>query len=273
MTTLIESKARPYGSSKGMIVSMVLHGTLLAAALYGTSQVLLPPREKFEAHPILYVAAPPPPPIHVAPEPLPPVKAPPKAKAAPSAPKQLVQPKPRVAPTPKAPDAPKAPVLVAPTTVALSLPSVDLKAPPTIVDVVGIPEPARTAPAATSGSARGGDDDAGGSKGGLGSGASGKAYDENQVDRAVEVTRAAEPRYPDALKSVNVEGVVRMSFIVGANGKVEPGSIQVISTPHRLFADAVRTALLATRFRAAEANGNKVRQMVEQSFSFRLDKQ
>ena len=86
------------------------------------------------------------------------------------------------------------------------------------------------------------------------------------------MTRSSPPRYPDALKSVGVEGVVAMRFIVSAEGRVEPGSIDVISTPHKLFADAVRTALLNTRYRPAEAGGHAVRQLVEQTFHFRLEK-
>jgi protein TonB len=116
-----------------------------------------------------------------------------------------------------------------------------------------------------------GEDGGGGGGKGLGSG-SGRAYEENQVERAVQVTRQPTPRYPDALKSVGVEGVVSMHFIVGADGKVEPGSIEVISTPHKLFADAVRTSLLNSRYRPAEAGGHAVRQLVEQSFTFRLEK-
>ena len=118
------------------------------------------------------------------------------------------------------------------------------------------------------------DDKTGAKRGkGLGSGGAGKAYDENQVDRAVEYTRSSPPRYPESLRSVNVEGIVVMRFIVSADGKVEPGSIQVVSTPHKLFGDAVRTALLNTRYRPAEADGKAVRQLVEQSFSFRLGKE
>ena len=41
------------------------------------------------------------------------------------------------------------------------------------------------------------------------------------------MTRGASPRYPEALRSVNVEGEVVMQFIVGADGKVEPGSRDV----------------------------------------------
>ena len=36
--------------------------------------------------------------------------------------------------------------------------------------------------------------------------------------------------------------------------------------------DAVRTALANTRYRPAEAGGRSVRQLVEQNFTFRLEK-
>jgi protein TonB len=283
MATLLESGARPYGSRKGIAVSVVLHGALIAGAVLGTAKVVLPPREKVEEHPILYVAAPPPPPVH-APDPLPEVKPPPKAKApakalfrAPPAPRRVQAPQPR--PVQAQPKVPSTPALVAPTKVALSLPAIDLKAPPTIGDVVApaAPELTRAGGVSREGSVKGGTEDGdveGGrsGKGGLGSGSSGRAYEEDQVERAVQVTRSAQPRYPDALKSVGVEGVVAMRFIVGADGRVEPGSISVISTPHKLFGDAVRMALLNTRYRAAEAGGRAVRQLVEQTFTFRLEK-
>jgi protein TonB len=275
MATLLESGARPFGSSKGVAISMVIHGAIIAAAVVGTASVVLPPREKVEAHPVLYVASPPPPPVHIAPTPLPAVKAPAKA---PPAPKRLQAPQPRlVQPQPKVP---ATPALVAPRKVALSLPAVDLKAAPTISDVVAPPaqEPIKASGVSMQGAVKSSDGEGdeesrrGKGGGGLGSGNSGKAYDENQVDRAVQVSRPATPRYPDALKSVGVQGAVLMRFIVDAEGRVEPGSIDVISTSHKLFADAVRAALLNTRYRPAEAGGHAVRQMVEQTFTFRLDK-
>lgn len=270
MTTLLESKARPFGSTKGVALSMVIHGSIFAAIVFGTARAVLPPREKIEEHPVLYVAAPPPPEVRVAPEPLPVVKAPPRAAAQRvEAPKPKVpQPKPIVVPTP---------AIVAPTKVAISIPTVDLKAVPVSIDVSPvIAEPAKPSSDFSGASAKkAGDNDAeGGGRGknGLGSGSAGKAYEENQVDRTVEVTRPSAPRYPEALRSVNVEGAVVMRFIVSADGHVEPGSIEVISTPHKLFGDAVRVALLNTRYRPAEAAGHSVRQLVEQTFHFRLGK-
>lgn len=276
MATLLESGARPYGSSKGVAVSFVLHAALIGAAVAGTAKVVLPPREKIEEHPILYVASPPPKPIEMAPEPLPKVT-PPKAKApekvfkAPprQAPRQAVQPRPV-----QQPNVPTTPALVAPTKVALSLPPVNLNAAPTISDVVAPPvqDVIKSSGVSREGSVKSDADGDGGGRGGLNSGSSGRAYEENQVERAVQITRQSQPRYPDALKSVGVEGVVAMRFIVSAEGRVEPGSIQVIDSPHKLFSDAVRQSLLNTRYRPAEAGGRSVRQLVEQTFSFKLEK-
>jgi protein TonB len=271
MTTLLESGAKPFGSSKGAILSMLIHGGLIAGAIYGTAQVVLPPREKVEEHPVLYVASPPPPPVPAPPKPLPAVKSPPKAKAPE---KVYVAPRRVAAPPQPQPKVPATPALVAPTKVALSLPAVNLQAAPTISDVVA--PPSGDVISSKGGVSREGsvksDGDVEGGKGGLGSGSSGKAYSENTVDRAVSPIRQAPPRYPESLKSVGVEGTVSMRFIVGADGRVEPGSIDVISTPHKLFADAVRKSLLESRYRPAEAAGHAVRQVVEQTFTFKIEK-
>lgn len=59
-------------------------------------------------------------------------------------------------------------------------------------------------------------------------------------------------------------------FVVDTAGRVEPGSIEVTSTTNPLFAQSVRSALIAARFRPAEVRGAPVRQLVQQSFSFVL---
>ncbi|MDQ3996106.1 MAG: hypothetical protein M3303_03715, partial [Gemmatimonadota bacterium] len=73
------------------MLSVALHGVLIAGAIFATRSVVLPPREKVEEHPILYVATPPPK-VFVAPEPLPEVKKQPAAKSprvAPPAPRRV----------------------------------------------------------------------------------------------------------------------------------------------------------------------------------------
>jgi periplasmic protein TonB len=267
VTTLLESKARPYGSKKGAALSVAVHGALIAAAVVASGTAMLPERETIEEHSVLFVAPPPPPKVHVAPDPVPEVKKPPPTKA-PAAPR-------RVAPPPPPRAAPAAPTVIAPIKVPTSLPPVNLKAVPTVdVDIrIAPPDiPKRTSgPPGVARSSSGGDVETGGGRGGLGSGASGRAYSEAQVDRAVQVTRAPTPRYPDALKSVSITGEVMMQYIVDARGRVEPGSIKVLSATHPLFGEAVRRALVDARYRPAEVNGQPVRQLVQQPFIFKLE--
>ena len=263
MTTLLESKARPFGSSKGVAMSMALHGALLAAIFVFTAKAVLPPREKVEEHPVLYVASPPPPKVE-APKSLPVVKAPPKV----ATPKQRF-----VAPAPKAAPQVAAPRITVPSKLALSIPAADVKLAPVAIDMSPvIAEPSKE-PAGGSAKKSGDEADASGrSTGGLGSGSAGRAFSEDQVERTAEITRRANPRYPESLRSVSVEGEVVMQFIVGTDGKVEPGSMDVKSSPNKLFSDAVRAALMNTRYRPAEVGGKPVRQLVQQAFTFSLTK-
>ena len=269
MTTLLESGARPYGSSRGIAVSMLLHGALIAAAILGTTQVLSPAREAMEEQPVLYVA-PSPPEVHVAPDPVPEVKTPPRAAA--PAPKRAEPPRARPLPA-RQPQGPSKPALVAPTSVPLAIPAIDLSATPTISDVVAppAPEPISRSTVGSSIGVGAGTAAADGARG-LGSGAAGGAYAETQVERIVEVTRAAAPRFPDALRNSGVEGDVQVTFIVGINGRVEPSSIRIVHSPHQLFSESVRSALLDARFRPAQVGGHSVRKLVAQSFSCRLAK-
>jgi protein TonB len=272
MTMLLESGARPYGSKKGVALSVALHGVLIAAAIAATAAAASMPRhEKIEEHPVLYVAP------RAAPEPVHTAPAPPAAKTtkAPKtvAVKRVETPRPKPVQAQPVPKAPAAVALAAPVKVPVAIPTIDLKTPP-IGDIVAAPATDRIADAASSRrttTESGGEVEGSGGRG-LNSGNSARAYSENEVERAVEVVRAPEPRYPDALRSANLEGAVVMQFIVAANGRVEPGSIKVISSPHREFSDAVRAALLGAKYRPAQVGGHAVRQLVEQSFSFRLQK-
>ncbi|HEX5970657.1 MAG TPA: TonB family protein, partial [Gemmatimonadaceae bacterium] len=260
MTMLLESGARPYGSKKGVALSVGLHGLLIGAAIAATAAAAsMPKYEKIEEHPVVYVAPPPPAaePVHVAPPP-PAAKAP-KAATVPAV-KRVETPRPKPAQAQPLPKAPAAIAIAAPTRVPVSIPAIDLKTPD-IGDIVAAPAPDRIA---TGGSSRRTSAESGGeveesSGRGLNSGSAARAYSENEVERTVEVVRAPEPRYPDALRSADLEGAVMMQFIVGTNGRVEPGSIKVLSSPHKQFSDAVRAALLSAKFRPAQAGGHAVR--------------
>jgi protein TonB len=53
-------------------------------------------------------------------------------------------------------------------------------------------------------------------------------------------------------------------------GKVEQGSFRALESTHDLFTAAVRDALMRARFTPAKAGGRKVRQLVEQTFTFSI---
>ena len=96
---------------------------------------------------------------------------------------------------------------------------------------------------------------------------------ENQVEKSViAIPGTATPRYPPMLQSAGLEGDVRAQFVVDTLGRVERGSVQVLETSHDLFATAVREALARARFQPAEVGGRHVRQLVEQTFTFRISR-
>lgn len=91
------------------------------------------------------------------------------------------------------------------------------------------------------------------------------------VEKAVvALPGSATPRYPSMLQSAGIDGSVRAQFVVDTLGRVEQGSFRALESTHDLFTAAVRDALARARFTPAEAGGRKVRQLVEQSFTFNI---
>jgi TonB family protein len=96
-------------------------------------------------------------------------------------------------------------------------------------------------------------------------------YFEFQVEKPV--TAAAEsvtPKYPQILREAGVEGEVLVSFVVDATGQADTSTFKVIRSTHGLFSAAVKQALPAMRFVPAEVGGRRVKQLVQQPFSFAL---
>ena len=78
------------------------------------------------------------------------------------------------------------------------------------------------------------------------------------------------PRYPEALRAAGIEGEVTLEFVVDTTGRVENGSVRVLSTPSDAFVVSIRDALAATRYHPALVAGRRVRQLVRQGFVFAL---
>ena len=77
----------------------------------------------------------------------------------------------------------------------------------------------------------------------------GTPYFEFQVTQAAQqIPGTGNLRYPDMLRSANVEGEVLAQFVVDADGRYEAGSFKVLKSSHDLFTQAVKNALPNMRF-------------------------
>lgn len=235
---LVESKRKKQRSVGGTMASFGLHAGLIAFAVYATAQAAVefekPKQEKVEFMEVKKDEPPPP-----KDEPPPP---PPDVVAAPPPPKGFQ-------------------ILTAPVEIPDVLPDIDLSKK-------------MTDEADFSGR---------GVAGGRATGVEGgkpaplvkddQPFFEFQVEKPVQaLPGSASPRYPDILRQAGVEGEVLAQFVVDTTGRAEMGSYKVLKTSHDLFGTAVKNALPGMRFIPAEVGGRKVRQLVQQPFSFAIAK-
>jgi protein TonB len=232
---LIESKPKKQRSTGGLVFSAVMHAILGTAAVYGTLQAK-EQLEKPKAEKVEFVE------MKKKEEPPPPKEVPPP-------PKDVVM----------APPPPKGfQVLTAPVKVPDVLPDIDLSKKVTDeADFSGKGVAGGVAKGVVGGTAPVGD----------------QPYFEFQVEKQVQmVPGTSNLRYPDMLKSSNIEGEVMAQFVVDTTGRYESGTFKVLKSSHDLFTAAVRNALPGMRFYPAEVGGRKVKQLVQQPFTFSLQK-
>jgi beta-lactamase regulating signal transducer with metallopeptidase domain len=95
---------------------------------------------------------------------------------------------------------------------------------------------------------------------------------EHEVSVAAEqIPGTGSPVYPAALRASKVEGQVIAQFVLDADGRPDADTFKVLSATNDLFAASVRSALPGMRFKPAELNGRKVRQLIQQAFMFKID--
>lgn len=101
----------------------------------------------------------------------------------------------------------------------------------------------------------------------------GHVYLDFQTEKpVVQAANSAAPAYPDILRQAGVEGEALVSFVVDTSGRVDQATFKVIRTTHDLFVAAVKNVLPRMRFIPAELGDRKVRQLVQQPFSFAIVK-
>lgn len=98
-----------------------------------------------------------------------------------------------------------------------------------------------------------------------------QTFTEDQVDDPVRRTGGPAPEFPPAMREFGLAGSVRLRFVVGTNGRVESGSIQVISSTNKAFEPNAIKAVRESIFKPAMMRGKAVRQLVEQNVSFKME--
>jgi protein TonB len=91
------------------------------------------------------------------------------------------------------------------------------------------------------------------------------------VDTAVVRTASsAAPAYPLKLLEQHIQGFVNAQYVVDTTGFADTTTFVVLQATHQDFIVAVRDALPYMRFEPAKIGRDKVRQLVQQQFSFRI---
>jgi len=97
-------------------------------------------------------------------------------------------------------------------------------------------------------------------------------FSQLEVDSTVaRYPGSAAPAYPEEMLKQGVQGSVVTQYVVDTTGFADTSSLKIMSTTHQEFAEAVRAALPYMRFSPAKVGSKKVRQLVEQEFSFKIE--
>ncbi|HKO14661.1 MAG TPA: TonB family protein [Gemmatimonadaceae bacterium] len=93
-----------------------------------------------------------------------------------------------------------------------------------------------------------------------------------EVDSSVvRYPESIAPAYPLALLREGVQGSVTTQYVVDTTGEADTASLRILRSTHPDFSAAVRAALPYMRFFPAKVGDHKVRQLVEQEFSFKIE--
>lgn len=93
-----------------------------------------------------------------------------------------------------------------------------------------------------------------------------------QVEKAVRVKTQKAPEYPDLLRLAHVEGTVLVQFVVDETGTPQMNTFKVLRSSDGAFSESVRRAVSTSAFYPAEIKGKKVKQLVQQPYTFASNK-
>ncbi|WP_028317859.1 energy transducer TonB [Desulfobulbus elongatus] len=101
-------------------------------------------------------------------------------------------------------------------------------------------------------------------------GNSGGIYSTGQLDGPLAVLAKSPPAYPPAAKRRNIEGWIRVKFVVDEKGQV--GHVSVLAAePEGVFEQSVLRCVSNWRFKPGTVKGMAVKALVEQTITFKLE--
>lgn len=94
------------------------------------------------------------------------------------------------------------------------------------------------------------------------------AHEIGDLTKPPRALRAKSPIFPSELKMAGISGMVRVQYIVRADGTVS--NIRIIKSTHKLFSDAAIRAIRKWIFQPGEKEGRQVNTRVRQAIPFNI---
>lgn len=101
-------------------------------------------------------------------------------------------------------------------------------------------------------------------------GGGGGIYAVGQLDGPLSTLAKAPPVYPPAAKRRNIEGWIKVKFVVDEQGQVDKVSV-LAAEPEGVFDQAVLRCISGWRFKPGTKGGIAVKALVEQTITFKLE--
>jgi len=229
---LIESKKKPFKSTRQTIMSALLHVLVLYGAVKATSGAAETLREILQDTTMVFLKPPDPPPP---PENEPP---PPEVIVTANPPPMGFQ------------------TVMPPTEIPKEIPPIDLNERFNAADYSGVGVEGGIATGVVGGT---GPVDI-----------VAETFLEAEVDEPVRPVNIPSPRYPPVMQQAGIEGRVEAQYVVDTTGHAEPRSWKVLRSSNKAFEEPAREAIMKAVFRPARIRGQAVRQLVQQAITFNI---
>jgi len=99
-----------------------------------------------------------------------------------------------------------------------------------------------------------------------------QTFFEFQVEQPVRFRAGPPPVYPARLRAARVEGQVLVQYVVDERGSAQMETFKVLKSNDDQFTQAVKYAVANMSFYHAEHQGKPVKQLVQQPFTFAINK-